>query len=221
MDHNSEDESLNENNEHKQSSNKLLGKKVKRSQLKNFKNNPHYITEKADKSKSLWGDEKPISLEELTLNIVPDDDNNNKKKKLVWDPKKKNFIKANTDKQGKIIKTNESGARINKNDKNPQLFSKWKKKNMIKSLPRTGELENDRLIEKVSNNFKERKFAKKTNPKVKNELKTFNQLLKSKKDQFKKTSRKKFSKKDAKERMIKERSHLNRKSQTLIRKRKK
>ena len=76
-------------------------------------------------------------------------------------------------------------------------------------------------LEPVSNNFKERKFAKRQNPKVKNELKTFNQLLKTKKDEFKKNSRKKFSKKDAKERMIKDRSHLNRRSAALIIRRKK
>jgi ATP-dependent RNA helicase DDX54/DBP10 len=213
------EEELNNDNNNGTLKKDFLGKKVKRSQMRNFKNNPHYVTEKADKDKSLWGDEKPISLDELTLNIVPDDDNLQKRKKIVWDPKKKNFVKGNVDKSGKLVKTNESGKQIKKGDKNPQLFQKWKKKNQMKSIPKVGDLENDKIVNHASNIFRERKSSKRDGQKVKNEVKSFDQILKTKKDKFKQENRKHFSKRDAKERGIKDKAHLNRRSQAMIKRR--
>jgi ATP-dependent RNA helicase DDX54/DBP10 len=199
----------------------FLGKKQKRSQIKNFKNNPHYVSDKQEKDKSLWGDEKPISLDELTLNIVPDDENKlHKQKKLVWDPRKKNFVKGNVDRQGKLVRQNEAGKAIKKGDKDPKLFQRWKKKNQMKSIPKVGELENDKLVNQASNAFKERKFAKRTGKKgPESEVKSFDQILKVKKDEFKKNNRKSFSKRDAKERFIKGSAHLNRRSQAMVKKR--
>jgi ATP-dependent RNA helicase DDX54/DBP10 len=213
-----EEEDSNDNGDTKKHD--FLGKKQKRSQIRNFRNNPQFITEKQDKSTSLWGDEKPISLDELTLNIVPDDDNLHKRKKLVWDPKKKNFIKGNVDSRGKLIKMNEAGKAIKKGDKDPKLFQKWKKKNQIKSIPKVGELENDKLVNQASNIFRERKLAKRTGKMNKPEVKSFDQILKAKKDKFKYDNRKNFSKRDAKERFIKDSAHLNRRSQAMVKKRK-
>ena len=53
---------------------KFLGKKIKRSQIKNFKNPTQYISDTKDttNSKSLWGGEKPLELNEVTLNINTD-----------------------------------------------------------------------------------------------------------------------------------------------------
>jgi ATP-dependent RNA helicase DDX54/DBP10 len=212
--------------------NKLLGRKVKRSQIKNFRNNPHYITETKNSSDNLWGDEKPLSLDELTLNIAPDDDSLANRKKLVWDPKKKNFVRANVDRNGVMIKKNESGVKIKGKDKKPHAYQTWKKKNKLR-VQNVGEMENDKISSNAENMFKERKFQKQqkhnqkqaeaNNPgrKYKNEVKNFDQLLKGKKENFKKNSRKNFSMRDAKQRQIREKSHLNRKSMVLVKRRKK
>jgi ATP-dependent RNA helicase DDX54/DBP10 len=202
--------------------NSLLGKKVKRSKLKNFKKNNQFISEtKQTNSKSLWGDEKPLSLDELTLNFVPDDGNTNSTKKTVWDPKKKNFVRGKVDKSGKLIKTNEAGVKIKSNDKNPKAYQTWKKKNKLR-VQNVGEMENEKIINNADNMFRERKMNKRmktSGPKKgKNELKSFDQIFKDKKDKFKKQSRKNFSKKDAKVRQINEKSHLNRKSFAMVKK---
>lgn len=205
----------------------FLGKKLKRSQIRNFRNNPNYISEKKENNTSLWGDEKPITLDELTLNIAPDDDSLANKKRLVWDPKKKNFVNSNVDKTGKIIKNNEAGVRVKSKDKNPHSYQKWKKKNRLR-VQNVGEMENDKITGTADTMFKERKLNKsmkgsKTgdSKKGKNEVKNFDQLLKAKKEKFKKQFGKNFSKKAAKERQIRERSNLNRKSQVFIRRRRK
>ena len=66
----------------------LLKNKRKRSKIRNFKENPHYVLEKSVPSTNLWGSERPLNLEELTVNIIPDDQSS-KKQKFVWDTKKK------------------------------------------------------------------------------------------------------------------------------------
>lgn len=221
MDDGELDEIENMTSQKSKENDKLLGKKVKRSQLKNFKNNNQFISEtKVTNSKSLWGDEKPLSLDELTLNILPDDNNLRSQKKTVWDPKKKNFVRGNVDKSGKLIKTNEAGVKIKSKDKNPRAYQTWKKKNKLR-VQNVGEMENDKIINNADNSFKERKMNKRMNAgsnKGKNELKSFDQLLKQKKDNFKKHSRQNFSKKDAKLRQINEKSHLNRKSFVMVKK---
>ncbi len=206
----------------KNKSNTLLGKKVKRSKLKNFKSNSQFVSDtKQINSKSLWGDEKPLSLDELTLNILPDDDHLKSTKKTVWDPKKKNFVRGKVDKSGKLIKTNEAGVKIKSKDKNPRAYQTWKKKNKLR-VQNVGEMENDKIINNADNMFKERKMNKRMktsgDKKGKNELKSFDQIFKEKKDKFKNQSRKNFSKKDAKLRQINEKSHLNRKSFAMVKK---
>lgn len=203
----------------------LLGKKVKRSKLRNFRNNPSFVSnDKAETSKikNLWGGEKPIGLEELTLNIAPDCENS-MKKKTVWDNKKRNFVTAKVDKKGMVI--NESGKRVKKGDKNPQLFKTWKKKNKMK-IQRVGEMESEKVVENAKNIFTQRKVNKNNKninekDKPKDEVKSFGQVMKSKEEEFKKHSRKGFSKKSFKEKEIKEKAHLNRRSQVMIRKRQK
>jgi len=164
----------------------------------------------------LWGDEKPISLDELTLNICPDDDmvNPEHKKKMVWDNKKKNFVRGNVDRAGQLIKTNESGVRVKKNDKAPNSFKRWKSKNHLK-IQRVGEFENDKVVTNAQSAFRERKVLKeqraqeknmkinggKMQRKVQNEVKTFDQIVKSKKEDFKK---KKKKEKISKEKMQKQ-----------------
>jgi len=53
--------------------------------MKNFKVNSQFIMNKADTamSKKLWGVEKPLSLEELTINILPDTHDQLRKKAKI------------------------------------------------------------------------------------------------------------------------------------------
>ena len=73
---------------------KLLGKKVKRSKIQNFKNLSQCIfstkEENPEISKNLWGGETPLELDELTMNINTDD-TYERMKKTVWNNKKKDF----------------------------------------------------------------------------------------------------------------------------------
>jgi ATP-dependent RNA helicase DDX54/DBP10 len=218
-----------------QQKNEFLGKKIKRSQIKDFKNNSQYIKDSKSED-NLWGDEKPITLDELTLNFVPDDDHLSNKKKLVWDPKKKNFVKSKVDREGKIIRTNEAGVKVKSKDKNPHAYKNWQKKNKLR-VQKTGEMENERIATSAGDMFRERKISKGMRQKAKNqaqgqpkpnggkfvksELKTFDQLLKSKKDKFKKSSNKNFSKRDAKMRQISQTAHQNRRSMALVKRRRK
>jgi hypothetical protein len=137
----------------------LLKNKRKRSKIRNFKENPHYISDKADGSKNLWGNEKPLDLEELTVNILPDDASNNKQK-FVWDPKKKNFTFAKLDEGGKIIRKNESGVKIKEKDKF-QAYKKWQKKTKLK-IQKVGEEENTKIVNNAYDNLKEKRYLKRT-----------------------------------------------------------
>ena len=110
---------------------------------------------------------------------------------------------------------NESGQLIKKNDKfHP--FKDWKRKSKL-SIQNVGEIENKTNIR----NVRERIIEKKENKKNKSTLKSFEQILKGKKKEFKERQKKNksFSKKKYKENLIKQRVHLNSKSQTFIRSR--
>ena len=197
---------------------KLLGKKVKRSKIRNFKNLSQYISnekeENREMSKNLWGGEKPLELEELTMNINTDD-TYERVKKTVWNNKKKTFQTQMVDGFGNKIR-NESGKLIKKNDKY-HPYKEWKKKSKL-TIQSAGEIENQNNIR----NVKERILERKENNNNKSTLKSFAQILKGKKKEFKENQKKnkKFSKKKYKEGMLKERVHLNSKSQTFIRYRK-
>lgn len=199
----------------------FLGKKIKRSQVRNFRNNPNFISDSKDHKKSLWGDEKPISLDEVTLNLLPDNDEGNKKK-IVWDNKRKNFVKGTTDGKGNIIKKNEAGKRIKKDDKTPSVFKKWKKKNRT-GIQKVGEMENDTAVSNAKSRFKDGKMNRMNRSSIqkkKGEAKSMQQILKGKKDKFKFDQRRNYSKRDFKSRQINEKSHYNRKSFALVKKRK-
>lgn len=220
---------INNNENDKNDEIKLLGRKIKRSQIRNFRNNPNFIAESKEaqnqNKKNLWGDEKPITLDELTLNLLPDnDDGSNTRKKTVWDNKKKNFIKAKVDKKGNIIKKNEAGVKIKKDDKSPSQFKRWKKKNKA-NIQKVGEMENETNVMNAQSRFKDRKMNRlnrsSNNNKKIGEAKTSQQILKGKKDKFKFEQRRNYSKRDFKSRQINEKSHLNRKSFALVKRRKK
>jgi len=193
---------------------KLLGKKVKRSKIRNFKNLSQYISNQKEEnneiSKNLWGGEKPIELEELTMNINTDD-TYERVKKTVWNSKKKTFQTQMVDGFGNKIK-NESGQMIKKSDKY-HPYKEWKKKSKL-SIQSVGEIENQTHIR----NVKERIMERKENKKSKSTLKSFEEILKGKKKQFKENQKKnkQFSKKKYKENMIKQKVHLNSKTQTFI-----
>ena len=72
---------------------------------------------------------------------------------MVWDNKKRNFVNATTDKKGNIIKKNESGVKVKKDDKTPSIFKKWKKKNKA-SIQKIGEMENDVALTDAKSRFK-------------------------------------------------------------------
>ena len=193
---------------------KILGKKVKRSKLRNFKNMSQYISnekeQNSEMSKHLWGGEKPIELEELTMNINTDD-TYERIKKTVWNNKKKTFQTQMIDGLGNRVK-NESGQMIKKSDKfHP--YKDWKRKSKL-TIQNVGEIENQAHIR----NVKERILERKENKKSKSTLKSFEEILKGKKKEFKENQKKKkqFSKKKYKENLIKQRVHLNSKSQTFI-----
>ena len=193
---------------------KILGKKVKRSKLRNFKNMSQYISNEKEQngemSKTLWGGEKPIELEELTMNINTDD-TYDRIKKTVWNNKKKTFQTQMVDGLGNRIK-NESGQKIKKSDKfHP--YKDWKRKSKL-SVQNVGEIENQIHIRNVRERILERKESKKN----KSTLKSFEEILKGKKKEFKENQKKKkqFSKKKYKENLLKQRVHLNSKSQTFI-----
>ena len=193
---------------------KLLGKKIKRSKIRNFKNLSQYISNQKEEnneiSKNLWGGEKPIELEELTMNINTDD-TYERVKKTVWNSKKKTFQTQMVDGFGNKIK-NESGQMIKKSDKY-HPYKEWKKKSKL-SIQSVGEIENQTHIR----NVRERILERKENKKSKSTLKSFEEILKGKKKQFKENQKKnkQFSKKKYKENMIKQKVHLNSKTQTFI-----
>ena len=210
-----EQKNLEENNK-KIEQMKLLGKKIKRSKIQNFKNMEQCISstkeENKEKEMKLWGGEKPIELEELTMNINTDD-TYEKVKKTVWNTKKKTFETHMLDKFGNKIK-NESGLNIKKNE-NYHPYKEWKKKSKL-SIQNVGEIENKNFVKKVREKILERKDNQ--NKGNLSTLKSFEQILKGKKKQFKENQKKnkQFSKKKYKENILKQRVHLNSKSQTFI-----
>jgi len=210
-----EQKQLEENNK-KMEEMKLLGKKIKRSKIKNFKNLSQCISatkeENRENSLKLWGGEKPLELEELTMNINTDD-TYEKVKKTVWNNKKKTFETHMMDKFGNKIK-NESGLNMKKNE-NFHPYKEWKKKSKL-SIQNAGEIENKNFVKNVKERIMERKENK--NKGNLSTLKSFEQILKGKKKQFKENQKKnkQFSKKKYKENILKTRVHLNSKSQTFI-----
>ena len=210
-----EQKQLEENNK-KMEQMKLLGKKIKRSKIQNFKNLSQCISgtkeENRENSLKLWGGERPLELEELTMNINTDD-TYEKVKKTVWNNKKKTFETHMLDKLGNRIK-NESGLNIKKNE-NFHPYKEWKKKSKL-SIQNAGEIENKNFVKNVKERIIERRENK--NKRNLSTLKSFEQILKGKKKQFKENQKKnkQFSKKKYKENMLKTRVHLNSKSQTFI-----
>ena len=198
-----------------QQRNKPITTKIKRSQIKNFKNPNHFISTEVDtndKKRSLWGNEKPIELDELTLNINTDDTMQTQRK-TVWNEKKKKFVTANVDKSGKI--RNESGKVVKKNDKY-HPYKDWKSKSKL-AIQNVGEVEKEYTVQSAKERFIERK----RNKSVKNEVKNIAQILKEKKRKFKDMQKKnkKFSKKQFVQNQLKQRVNLNSRKQTFINKR--
>ena len=198
-------------NENEEKEIKLLNKKTKRSKIKNFKNLSQYMSETQDKnSKSLWGTEKPLKLDELTLNINTDD-TMEKIKKTVWNEKKKTFVIEKFDGFGRKIK-NESGKLVKKNE-NYHPYKNWKKKNKT-SIQQVGEIEKEYNL----NSAKERLIEKKNLKNKKNDMKSIEQVLKDKKKKFKELQKKNklFSKRQLRQQQLRNRINLNSKSQTFI-----
>jgi hypothetical protein len=161
-------------------------------------------------SKSLWGTEKPLKLDELTLNINTDD-TMEKIKKTVWNEKKKTFVIEKFDGFGRKIK-NESGKLVKKNE-NYHPYKNWKKKNKT-SIQQVGEIEKEYNL----NSAKERLMEKKNLKNKKNDMKSIEQVLKDKKKKFKELQKKNklFSKRQLRQQQLRNRINLNSKSQTFI-----
>jgi len=148
----------NDNDPDLDNSENLLQNKRKRGKMKNFKVNSQFIMNKADTamSKKLWGVEKPLSLEELTINILPDThDQLRKKPKFVWDPKKKRFTYAKLDENRNIIRKNESGVKIKEADKF-KAYKNWRKKTKLK-IQNVGEVEKKEIVDGAKINYFNRK----------------------------------------------------------------
>lgn len=60
----------------------LLGKKKKRGQLSSFADKKHFVKAEHDASPGLWGNERPVSLSDLTFNMLPEDQDNIRRN--VW-----------------------------------------------------------------------------------------------------------------------------------------
>ena len=121
------------------------------------------------------------------------------------------------DKFGNKIK-NESGISTKKNE-NFHPYKEWKKKSRL-TIQNAGEIENKNYVRNVKERIMERRENK--NKGNQSTLKSFEQILKGKKKQFKENQKKnkQFSKKKYKEIMMKQKVHLNSKSQTFIKGRK-
>ena len=121
------------------------------------------------------------------------------------------------DKFGNKIK-NESGVNTKKNE-NFHPYKEWKKKSKL-TIQNAGEIENKNFVRNAKERFMERKGI--NNKGNASTLKSFEQILKGKKKQFKENQKKnkQFSKKKYKENLIRQQVHLNSKSQTFIKGRK-
>ena len=207
----------NDNNDNNNNNEKnFLSKKIKRSQIKSFKNPLQYISNSKEENKNLWGNEKPLKLDELTLNINTDDTLQTHNK-TIWDSKKKTFVKEKIDNLGNKIVRNDLGKNVKKNEKfHP--YKNWKKK-FKTSLQNVGEIEIKNNINSAKERLKQKKFnnnnIKNNN---KNEIKNLQQIIKEKKKKFKNEQKKNklFSKKKFKENLLKNTVHLNSKKQTFF-----
>jgi len=94
-------------------------KRVKRSQLEDFKDSKNFLTTDKSKADTLWGEEERQFLEEVTVNLLPDDEAPVKGKTVMrWDSSKKRHVLVQVDRDGRIIKDkrNEAGAKISNKD---------------------------------------------------------------------------------------------------------
>ena len=94
-------------------------KRVKRSQLEDFKDSKNFLTTDKSKAATLWGEEERQFLEEVTVNLLPDDEAPVKGKTVMrWDSSKKRHVLVQVDRDGRIIKDkrNEAGAKISNKD---------------------------------------------------------------------------------------------------------
>lgn len=198
----------------------LLNKKRKRDLQREEIRKKQFISNKSDPklSAALWGKEGPLNLSDLTLNLCPDDDSGIKKKsQYVWDDKKKRYVSGVGDKKGNLVRKNEAGVKIKEGEKRFSSYKKWMSQTKIR-VQRTGEREDTNLVDTAGNKFRERKRMKGQKP-VKSELKSYDQLVKDRKDKGRKqTTRFAGQTRRHKEKQISERMHLNRNSMALVRK---
>lgn len=215
----SKKQNINVEEEIKVNNDNMLNKK--RNLLKDYKDSKNYISNTKIKGQSLWGEEEPVDLTEVTLNLVSDDVSKMKSTKYAWNEEKKKFVTGVTDSKGNL-KKNESNKVIKHSDKKPDYFKRWKSKNRDK-LQNFGEMENKKPFEYRNNKFNRNNNDEKNNysnksKNVKNELKSYDQLVKNKKD----SSRKKYKFagqiRKLQENKIKDRTHLNTKSMVLVKK---
>lgn len=187
--------------------------RIKRSQIINFLKPNNISQTKQETNTSLWGGERPIELDELTLNINTDDTLQNRKK-TVWDNKKKNFVFGKVDKSGKIL--NESGKLIKKDSKY-HPYQNWRKKSKM-SIQSAGEIEQKTTVNIAREKIKERRELKNK----KSDLKSFDQVLKEKKRLFKDLQKKnkQFSKRQMRQSQMHQQANLNRRSQAFVKLRK-
>ncbi|KAL4442578.1 hypothetical protein ABPG74_006980 [Tetrahymena malaccensis] len=171
-------------------------KKIKKSQMVDFKNKDQYIEAQPDynKPKKSIEDDNKISTSDVNAFVVAEDyeDLLRNKKKMIWDKKKKQFVFGKTDEVGRVVRDKEDK---NKNGKKgkvaKEMLKKWEKKNQIK-LQRDGEQEDSTLVDRVRGMFKKRTLRQKgiylpednqekQQKGVKSELKSHQQILKQKK----------------------------------------
>ena len=207
-----------DNNNNNSNEKNFLSKKIKRSQLKSFKNPLQFISNSKEENKNLWGNEKPIKLDELTLNINTDDTLQTHNK-TIWDSKKKTFVTEKVNNLGNKIVRNDLGKNVKKNE-NFHPYKNWKKK-FKTSLQNVGEIEIKNNVNSAKERLKQKKFNlnnKNNNKNNKNEIKNLQQIIKEKKKKFKKEQKKNnlFSKKKFKENLLKNTVHLNSKKQTFF-----
>eukprot|EP01125_Pyxidicula_operculata_P017738 TRINITY_DN624_c0_g2_i1.p1 TRINITY_DN624_c0_g2~~TRINITY_DN624_c0_g2_i1.p1 ORF type:complete len:957 (-),score=341.90 TRINITY_DN624_c0_g2_i1:109-2583(-) len=172
------------------------------SKKKDYKDDKFYIKSEAVNTHREQGFELDTgsggNIEDIVLDLTPDDSKSIFKKKTVmqWDKKKRNYVQVTggVDKNSKIIK-NESGKLIKLDDKKlGTVYKEWSQKTK-QTLGRSGEDEGDTSKMLYDRDKQRRRFRHHKNSKEeasmistggRNELKSVDQIRKSRREQQKK-----------------------------------
>eukprot|EP01118_Nematostelium_gracile_P020190 TRINITY_DN9717_c0_g1_i1.p1 TRINITY_DN9717_c0_g1~~TRINITY_DN9717_c0_g1_i1.p1 ORF type:complete len:302 (+),score=94.50 TRINITY_DN9717_c0_g1_i1:128-907(+) len=135
-----------------------------------------------------------LNSKDVVMDLMGDDTSTIKNDRLVrkWDRKKKKFVmvKGGVDVNDKKSMKNESGQKIKEADKG-KIYENWTRRTHM-SIPKVGDIE-DKSTSHSAKNLNLFKFKhqqnRKTNEKVRSELKSADQIQKERKEKAKKENR--------------------------------